>query len=160
MVFINEETFEALEDYTGGSSTALRKIEAGVLDEDYEEYYQLKEQVDYINDFLDKAPKVEAEIYSGFKNEMVEVYGLKNLKEGDTFTLPSMTSFSTDTDIAESFDGAGFIKIINNKSGASIKNISNFYHESEVLVPKKAKYKLIKIEEGRYKKQYYTLEEQ
>lgn len=151
------DTLEAIEDYTGGSSTVIRKTEAGVPNYDDA---AIKTKVDLINDFIDKAPKVEAELYSGFKYDMKDVYALDKLKEGDEFNFPSMTSFSTDKAIANGFDGAGFIKLINNKSGASVKNVSFFSEESEVLVPKKASYKIVKIEDGIHGRKDYTLEEQ
>jgi len=151
-----EFTYGALDAYSKFVSLDTRMADAGLQTDDM----QILKTAAAINEFIDKSPKVKGEVYSGFQDDMVGVYGVDDLPVGDSFSFPSMTSFSTSNDVAKSFNGGGIFKVVDNKSGASIRAFSNFKNEDELLVPRKAKYKLVdKSFDPELESTVYTLEE-
>jgi hypothetical protein len=142
-----ELSLEAVQSYTRGDSKAMKKVEARIdLDVKYFNTDDLKEKVAGMNDFIEKAPKYAGPIMSGFAKDMEEIYGTDKLEVGAKFSFPSMTSFSSNKDIASSFNGGGYFIINNNKSGASIKPFSSFDGEDEIVVSKSAKYRVASID--------------
>lgn len=140
------EMLEAIQQYTGESYSAIRSAE-----------FSGKEtpQTKAINEFLSKAPVYKGEIFRGlnFKSEK-EIDGfLDSVSKGAK--LGAMSSFSSDVKVGfrfakgESQDNPGkfgvIIRVINNKSGASVQKASDYSHknEKEVLVPKNATYSVI-----------------
>lgn len=136
------ETLEAVEDYTGTNSTAIKFADAGLTDDE-----EMKRQAELINDFIDKAPAYEGVIYSGFKQDMVDVYGVERLEVGDEFKFPSITSFSSSEDMAAAYAGGGLntggmFVVNNNKTASSVRERSIFKSEDEVLTNSTVNYQL------------------
>jgi hypothetical protein len=137
-------TVDAIYSYSSNRSQVMKKFDAGI--ELPFDTTKLEAKVAAFNEFLEKAPKYGGSIVSGFKNDMKEVYGIEKLKVGSKFSFPSMTSFSSNKDIADTFNGGGYFIVNQNKSGASIKHFAGIIFEDEVVVPKSAKYKVTEIE--------------
>ena len=131
---------KAIKEYTGFYSQEIKKADAGISDNK-----TYKNKANLINDFIEKAPSFEGLIYSGFKPDMVDVYGVDKLEEGDTFKFPSITSFSSSETTAKGFAkaGGGMFKIVDNKTAGSIRQISDYKSEDEVILNSSATYTLL-----------------
>lgn len=115
-----------------------------------------QEYTEAINKMLNspKVPRYDGEIYRGLSSKFLET---NSLEPGTEFSLQAMSSFSSNQKIAERFAGGSegvVIKVKQNTQGVSIKNISTFAEEDEVLVPKNTKYRVVSVEGN-----VYTVEE-
>lgn len=121
-------------------------------------------QMKIIDDTIDKLPKFKGTIHRGLHFRMghrPSMVGMKNLlnqinnsiNNGEPFNLmgfPSPISFSSNIDVAHKFaksDERGYSQIIfsikNNKSGASVRFMSMYELEDEVLHKSTQKYKAL-----------------
>lgn len=128
---------DAIVAYSFGSSLNIKLVDAGKKEEP-----TAKKYADKINSYIKQAPKYQGQITSGFEKDMIDVYKVDTLKLGSKFSFPSITSFSSAPKTAKAFNGGGTFTVLNNKSGASVMPFSQMRHENEVLVSKKAKYRV------------------
>lgn len=106
-----------------------------------------------INRYIEKAPKYEGEIYRGLNLKTQDDLDnfLRSTTKGSSVTLDAMSSFSSDRSIAHDFAtdgkpaGSILLKVKDNRSGASIRDLTEYPEESEVLVPKGASYKVVGV---------------
>ena len=110
----------------------------------------LEASANTIEDFVAKAPKYDGEVSRGlsFGTEEEALAFVKELGKGN----PSNTlqSWSNDYGIAQDFATKGrhgVIMNVQNKNGAPIAAASDFSAESEVLVPSKQRYRILKMQE-------------
>ena len=153
----------AITGMTKSESRASAKAVNAFTDEDYEkirkaEYAGIKTaQIVAINRYLDKMPKFSGEMFRGkqFKTQQDIDNFVEKLKEGHSYELPAMSSFSSNKETATTFAVEGALglaqksspssvvfKITGNKSGVTVKHLSVNVEEDEVLVKKGAKYKI------------------
>ena len=107
-------------------------------------------QIAAINRYLDKMPKFPGEVFRGkkFKTEQLLDDFVEKMKNGFTYDLPAMSSFSSSEKSPKyfatnvSFQPSVIFKVVENKSGVTVKNISHSLDEDEVLVKKGTQYKL------------------
>ncbi|MFB2832972.1 ADP-ribosyltransferase [Floridanema evergladense] len=151
---------EALMKMTGLSEQEVKDGMRGVYEFVSNGYTGIREserkgepdsRVTNINRLLSKMPKYDGEIYRGMaiKRENLDSF-LKELGTG-TMKIEAMSSFTSDKKIAQKFTkvkggGVPVLITVQNKSGVSIRNMSTFKKENEVLVPKGVNYSISKIE--------------
>jgi hypothetical protein len=140
----NDESMEsakAVWSFTESKYEDIRKSEyAGIV----------TPQIAAINRYLDKMPKFPGKILRGkkFKTQQLLDDFIEKMQNGYTYDLPAMSSFSSSEKSPKyfatnvSFQPSVIFEIANNKSGVTVKNISNSQHEDEVLVKKGTQYKL------------------
>jgi hypothetical protein len=107
---------------------------------------------DYIEDFIDNSPKWEGEIYRGIN---LPKYELEQLKVGGVIDMQGVSSWTSNFEIAETYSfknvkRTGNQKIIfhsdGTKQGTSIKHLAHYDFEDEILVSRKARWSISKIE--------------
>ena len=110
------------------------------------------QMADYIEDFIDNSPKWEGEIYRGIN---LPKYELEQLKVGGVIDMQGVSSWTSNFDIAESYSfknikKTGNQKIIlhssGTKQGTSIKHLAHYDFEDEILVSRKARWSISKVE--------------
>jgi len=153
----NPEVIGKAAQLMGISESESAKVLAAVkrfTQTDYDEIRALQYQgktsadIESINTYLERMPKYQGEIHrgKGFKSDEDRAKFIERIvTEG--YTLPAMSSFSSNVTVAQSYSGgeaaSGILITVRNKSGVSVKALSQMQGEDEVLVPKGAKYKLI-----------------
>lgn len=149
------ESMRAVLGYTQERSADIRDFQYGdTKTMSPKELETARREVEVINKYIDKMPKFKGEIYRGkdFENpEKAEAF-LKKLKETSDYELPAMSSFSSTPKIADNFARSRtkmgmkgrvpMVLAVENKSGASIRSLSEKTKEDEVLVPKSVRYRL------------------
>jgi hypothetical protein len=144
-----QDTVEAIEDWAGSGYEEIRKDQkAG----------QLNERATLIDNYIKNLTPYKGEVYRGitFDNKKEMDDWLKGDKDGLLDNQNAHASWSSELEVAKDFasveddlDRVGVvIKSVNNKSGVSISNLSDFGKtESEVIVPKDAKHKVKSVRE-------------
>ena len=110
------------------------------------------QMADYIEDFIDNSPKWEGEIYRGIN---LPTHELEQLKVGGVIDMQGVSSWTSNFEIAETYSfknvkRTGNQKIIfhsdGTKQGTSIKHLAHYDFEDEILVSRKARWSISKIE--------------
>ena len=110
------------------------------------------QMADYIEDFIDNSPKWEGEIYRGIN---LPKHELEQLKVGGVIDMQGVSSWTSNFEIAETYSfknvkRTGNQKIIfhsdGTKQGTSIKHLAHYDFEDEILVSRKARWSISKIE--------------
>ncbi len=145
------KSYNAIFDFTAHVGY-VRDVERGKPPDNLspEKLAAIKEKIRAINQYIAKAPAYKGEIYRGmaFKTAEDRATFLKSL---GSKSLNAMSSFSSDLRQAKAYADDTFspfgvvLKVVNNKSGVSIKNVSRHSREDEVLVPKGTNYKIVKV---------------
>lgn len=114
-----------------------------------------KEQADTIDEFVDRAPKFEGEVYRGIGVSAEKANKIvAQARKGEMINQMGAASFSTDLGTAEDFSAEGeggtpiLFKSSGVQNGTSIRNISDFPSEDEVIMSSKARWRPVKVEEG------------
>lgn len=155
MTPVTDQEYKAIRKYAGAYSREMRLADAEVTSEP-----KLQADIDALNNFIDTYDfKMERQIYHGFSPDMVSIYQVEKLKPGSTFSFPSITSTTLEEDISVGFNGAGVFVISNKKHGAPIAPLSEYPSEQEILINKKAKYKVTNIDSTSFESPRYYLEE-
>ena len=163
---------EAVNNYselTGRDLTESREIIKSIFDFTQDEYVNIRDSeikgkpnqdAKNINKYISDMPSYKGEIYRGlsFNNEKDLNTFLTSAMTGGIKT-PSMSSFSSDKEIAEGFslskgpDYRVVMTVTDNKRGKSIKGLSVSSGDNEVIVPKNTKYKVNSVtnKDGFYK---------
>ena len=137
----SQKSYDAIRVFTGSDFAEIRRQEAGNPSGKY------KETIKAVNNYLNKAPKFDGQIYRGLtfedtakRNEFIKKIEQNNFKNN------AMSSFSSSLSVSDSFSRpkrSVIISVKNNKSGVSIRNISAIPKEDEVLCPKDVQYKVL-----------------
>lgn len=131
--------FNAIERYTGDNYSAIRKSQKNGED---------SEDAQKIEAYLATAQKYDGRIYRGVQLNSVDDFYSRYGKDGSIFKESSMNSWTSNTSIANDFAHTNddrpvaVLFGVQNKSGSSIRNISEEFSEEEVLVPKNAQYRI------------------
>jgi len=160
---------EAINNYSGSSYGYIRGTYPGNYNHnsfkknsDNKKYISEAHSID---DFIYEIPKYNGEVYRGIAVDKEAADNIiNNLKKGKKMDMSGISSWSSGRSIAEDFadhnvgdEGVSIIFVVDNKSGASIRDYSEFPHEDEVLLPSTARYKLDTdnpIEENEYGGKY------
>lgn len=134
------ESLSALERFTTTDFRKIRRADKQGKDEG---------NVKILNKFMHKMPAYDGDIYRGmsFSEKSIKSF-IQQLKPHGDYTLDSLTSFTSDPKIAETYSGHCYqvvIRVKHNHSGVSISDFSAMYSESEVLVPKGTKYEVTNV---------------
>ena len=133
------DRFQAIQSFSEENYTEIRQSQRSGND---------NKEAQQIEAYLKTAQKYEGDIHRGVALRSVDDFYRRYGGLGGEFRESSMNSWSSDRSIATGFsaDVAGrpvqVIFTTRNKSGASIRNKSSAFEESEVLVGKGARYKV------------------
>lgn len=135
-----EKSLTALERFTTADFRKMRRADKEGKNEG---------NVKVLNNFMKKMPHYDGNIYRGlsFSEKSIESF-IQQLKPHGDYTLDSVTSFTSDPKIAETYSGHCYqvvIRVKHNHSGVSISDFSAMYSEREVLVPKGTKYEVMNV---------------
>lgn len=139
-----KEMYDAIYQYTGIEYSTIRQA---FVDKKPPESYQ---QAMAIEKYLQLSPKWGGgELYRGIKLDYEQI---SQFKVGQTITMKGPSSWTSRRSLAENFTGGsdvlGVVFVLpKTTKGASIKHLSDFPNEDEVLISGKAKYKIKKITE-------------
>jgi hypothetical protein len=127
--------------YEGGSKFD-EKIFVGKYTTTYNEIAQ------NIEDFIEKSPKWEGEIYRGAN---IPKETLSSFKQGDIIDMKGVSSWTSNFDVADSYtykttDPATIFHANGTKQGTSIRHLAHYEQEDEILVSTKARWSIEKIE--------------
>lgn len=131
--------FKSINEFTGSEYKSIRKSQRDGKDSIHARN---------IEAYLKTAKKYDGEVYRGMALKSVDDFYARYGGLNGTFKEKSMNSWSSDLDVAKTFAlprterNVSVIFKVKNKTGASIRNTSNFKHESEVLVGKNAIYRV------------------
>lgn len=148
-IYDSVKSVEAILSYTEAAYTDMRHAYRDKYRDNKElteKQNKYLEQSNMIDDFIYKSEKFKGELHRGMKfhsSEDVEKV-INKLNQGKTVDMQGLSSWSSDKTVADDF-GEEFHHIIfhvENKSGASIKELSKFDNEDEVLLPTTARFKL------------------
>ncbi|NET43520.1 ADP-ribosyltransferase [Okeania sp. SIO2B3] len=134
------ESLSALERFTTADFRKIRRADKEGKNEG---------NVKVLNNFMHKMPAYDGDIYRGmsFSEKSIKSF-IQQLKPHGDYTLDSVTSFTSDPKIAETYSGHCYqvvIRVKHNHSGVSISDFSAMYSEREVLVPKGTKYEVTNV---------------
>ena len=134
------ESLAALERFTTADFRKIRRADKEGKNEG---------NVKNLNNFMHKMPAYDGDIYRGmsFSEKSIKSF-IQQLKPHGDYTLDSVTSFTSDPKIAETYSGHCYpvvIRVKHNHSGVSISDFSAMYSEREVLVPKGTKYEVTHV---------------
>lgn len=152
---LNKKALAQIIKDTGYSENKAKELQSDMQDYlggDYKGFEQGKypAKVKTIDEGLSKMPSYDGEIYRGMHLDNDTMKSFENLKQGDPIKMKSISSWSSNEDVATSY---GFVNdyqtnsVIfvcdNNKSGCGVQHISKWGKgESEVLLPSTAKWKV------------------
>lgn len=110
-----------------------------------------------INDFIDKSPKFEGQVYRGITLTPDQHKNLLQNGTNKEITMLGISSWSSDKGVASKFasdnivSGADLRPVVfrvTNKTGASVTHLSKFENEKEVIQPSTSKYKIRTVAHG------------
>lgn len=144
---------DSIIEFTGVSYKEIRSVQRGLKTGlTKEQADSASDHIKNINRYIENAPPFKGEVYRGmnFTSTKERNAFLRSIDGG--FSLEAISSSSSDRGVARLFatgegtlkdnppSGHGVLFKINNRSGVSIQNISDYPEEREVLIPKGAKY--------------------
>jgi SPP1 gp7 family putative phage head morphogenesis protein len=154
-----EKMYTAVNKYTNGYDSAIRTYQATgkVVKSGADKYSDLLEK--YIYD----SPKFDSEIYRGVRFSSSD--DIAKFKLGQSIDMKGLSSWSSDYSISKDFainptgvemeideklafyktNNPVIFKLRKTNSGASIKHLSHYAEENEVVVSKDAKFKIVDI---------------
>ena len=171
----NENAFKSILEETGYSEEEAKKFHDNIRDffgGDFGAFAAgLKEEEEkIIDDGLARMGAYDGEIYRGMKFDDYSKDSLlkfKNSKVGDEIEMRTISSWSSDRNVADGFGGlnelSGSSVILvckNNKTAVGVQHISKFAKkEAEVLAPSASRWRVTKkktISKYKYLKDYYS----
>ena len=143
----------AIWSFTGDYFTAIRQLQNGKIPEGFDKnspfVKAMKEKGENLEKYIEKAPKWNGgETYRGIN---ISSEDLKKYQVGNTIDVNRGTaSWSSDIKVSKKFAKQGseekvVFKCPTQKNGTSIKHLSNYNHEDEVMVSKNSKYVITSI---------------
>ena len=151
----NQSALEQIIKDTGFSENKAKQLQSDMHDYlggDYAGFVNGKypDKVKRIDEGLSKMPSYNGEIYRGMNVDNDTMKSFENLKEGDPIKMKSISSWSSNKEVATDYGGiygkdnnSVIFVCDNNKSGSGVQHISKWgKRESEVLLPSTAKWKV------------------
>jgi hypothetical protein len=131
---------------------AIRNVQRGILktadgrDLTKGELSEVESSIKSINQYLEKMPSFDGAIHRGMSFDSKADRDAFVSKISGGYSLEAMSSFSSSKNTAKDFAtqaGSGILFTVKNKSGVSIKRLSQVEEENEVLVPKDTRYRIV-----------------
>lgn len=146
-----KDMFDAVQDFTGSAYSGIRRTQRGEKASDIPELQKKYDsEAKRIEGYIERAPKWGGGVT--YRGMSLPASAVKGLKVGGTFdvnlgTASWSTQESTARNFAKSSSGDKPVVFVSQtqSKGTSIKHISNFTKENEVLVSKNAKYTITNI---------------
>ena len=145
------EDYSTIKGYSISNYESIRAVQQGKFKIDGRdltspEISKIKSSIKAIDQYVKKMPAFDGVIHRGisFESEEEQSSFLSKISRG--YSLGAMSSFSSSKTTAKGFAEAssfGILFVVKNKSGASIRNLSQMKAEDEVIVPKGVKYKIM-----------------
>lgn len=134
----------AVGGFTKSNYRAIREIDAGTRQPD--DFYgpQHKDLYKYLRN--PRVPIFKGSIYRGLNGLSADQ--IKNLVPGGMINLDAISSFSSSKNVAKKYSkadggkGAVLLKVNSNATGKSVKSLSVYPEENEVVVPKGSSYQI------------------
>ena len=146
---LSSDEIDAIEDFTGGGYTEIRKLQRGanVSYMTDNKVNQLSSKITNLDKALTRAPKHHGTTYRGMRGLNQEAYQKFSGNVGEQVQFEAFSSTSKKKSIARNFSGRNpdtdIMLEIKGRSGVDIKNISIYGGEEEVLFKKGAKFEII-----------------
>lgn len=148
------ERFDSVNAFTGSSYGAIRAEQMKSSDAKFHNK-DAKEKGDRIEEYIHDAPKWgnSGTLYRGIQAKKDVVDDIINkLKAGEAIDQRGTSSWSSREQVARDFAGKGqstsiIFRVDGTMKGTSIKHLSKFASEDEVLVSKEARWRAKKIEQ-------------
>jgi hypothetical protein len=131
---------------------SIRNVQRGILktadgrDLTKAELSKVESTTKSINRYLEKMPSFDGVVHRGMSFDSKEDRDAFVSKISGGYSLEAMSSFSSSKNTAKEFasqSGSGVLFTVKNKSGVSIKRLSEVEEENEVLVPKDTRYRIV-----------------
>ena len=144
--------FNAVRGYTKNGYKDIRRAQLAELKEGkpIEDAY-LKEQIDLLEEYIASVPLYPKDVplYRGFGSRSIE--NLQAFEDayvnGKTITMSGISSWTSEKEIAFDFlsgkEHVAVFELVSNKTGVSIKHLSAFPEEAEVLFGTNATFRII-----------------
>jgi hypothetical protein len=155
-----QKMLDSLQDYTVGSyfgiNAYIRRGDSGEKNMD--------EEIKNISDLLQSAPKMTGTVYRGMKfdsNEDCNKF-ISELENNKIFKCEAFTSTTMDKERAMGHARSKYNNLlfeIKSKSGVFLNGMSEFPNETEVLLDKGSKFKILNIDKSNPKNIKITMEE-
>ena len=144
------EDYSTIKGYSISNYASIRDVQQGKFKVDGRdltkpEISKIKSSIKAIDQYVKKMPAFDGVIHRGISFESKEEQSSFLSKISKGYSLDAMSSFSSSKATAKGFaesSSFGILFVVKNKSGASIRNLSEIKAEDEVLVPKGVKYKI------------------
>lgn len=139
------EMREYINDFTGAAYTSIRKSQKEGKD-------NVKAKL--IEKYLKGAARYEGVTNRGVGLNSIDDFVARYGTVGSVFTEKAMNSWSSSHRVAKGFAVNNnrplpVVFTVRNRSGSSIRNVSNFFGESEVLTGKNTSYRIVSIKPGK-----------
>jgi predicted RNA-binding protein len=144
--------FNAVRNYTNNGYRDIRRAQLAELNEGKPiEDADLKEKIDLIEEYIASVPLYPENVplYRGFGSRNIEnLQAFENAYvNGELITMSGISSWTSEKVIAFDFltgkDHVAVFELVSNKTGVSIKHLSAFPEEAEVLFGTNATYRII-----------------
>ena len=148
--------FDAIRHYTREGYRDIRRAQLAELKEGKPiEDPDLKEQIDLIDEYIASAPLYPEDVplYRGFGSRNIEdLWAFEEAyANGELITMSGISSWTSEKEIAADFlsekEHVALFELVSNKTGVSIKHLSVFPEEDEVLFGTNATYRIIEKSE-------------
>lgn len=163
---IAQQRIQSIQEFSVFEYSGIRAADAGKTtfwdvekDKERQVTDEHRQHARRINDYIESSPKYDGVVYRGFRQDTGDagsyVEKIKAaLKSDDGYSLRSVSSFSSDFEVAKEFaakSGDGkkpppevfLIEVKRNTRGASIRSVSEIPMEAEVLVPNGTRYRYV-----------------
>lgn len=163
---IAQQRIQSIQEFSVFEYSGIRAADAGKTtfwdvekDKERQVTDEHRQHARRINDYIENSPKYDGVVYRGFRQDTGDagsyVEKIKAaLKSDDGYSLRSVSSFSSDFEVAKEFaakSGDGkkpppevfLIEVKRNTRGASIRSVSEIPMEAEVLVPNGTRYRYV-----------------
>lgn len=163
---ITQQRIQSIQEFSVFEYSGIRAADAGKTtfwdvekDKERQVTDEHRQHARRINDYIENSPKYDGVVYRGFRQDTGDagsyVEKIKAaLKSDDGYSLRSVSSFSSDFEVAKEFaakSGDGkkpppevfLIEVKRNTRGASIRSVSEIPMEAEVLVPNGTRYRYV-----------------
>ena len=159
-----KEFDDAIDTFTGASYKSIHKYQMGESQSPAEAAKNAK-IVKGMEEYIQRAPKFSGETMRGYTLSNVELDSyIKKVGGNSTISMVGTSSWTSEMKFAESFANYGGKqnKVVlvckgGQPMGTSIRHLSEYYRESEVLVSEKAKFRITKYN-GKDKNGYHRFE--
>ena len=148
--------FDAIRDYTKEGFRNIRRAQLAELRGEPIENAHLKEQIALIDEYIASVPLYPKDVplYRGFGSRNIEDLWAfdEAYANGELITMSGISSWTSRESVAYDFlsgkDHVAVFELVSNKTGVSIRHLSEFPEEDEVLFGTNATYRIVEKSEA------------